>query len=313
MFRSTARVLLLVGASVIANSTATTRALRGHKLCLGGHRVIPGDNHQRSWSHSVASERLAKRSSFEYDEAEEPNTNMSFRENWETQAAGWASWARDPEQDHFFWSFNLPCFLGFLPKPGGLTVDIGCGEGRLARALVQAGHSVLALDSSPALVRLAAEQRCHTVLTADAAQLPIRHDVADLAVCFMVLMDVDDLDHVIQEANRILKPDGELCMAIIHPMHSARWGTDASYFVSRPVDIPVTQSRVPVTFHTSHRSLGEYFRALERAGLAVTAIAEPTPNDEYVRRYPSVAPFSDRPSFLYIRARKSLYHVDSPQ
>jgi len=39
--------------------------------------------------------------------------------------------------------------------PGGLVVDLGCGSGRFARRLLDAGHSVVGVDQSPALLALA--------------------------------------------------------------------------------------------------------------------------------------------------------------
>lgn len=62
-----------------------------------------------------------------------------------------------PTFDPYFWSFNLPHFLDFLPSPGEPTLDIGCGEGRLARELTKAGHTVLGIDGSPTLARLASQ------------------------------------------------------------------------------------------------------------------------------------------------------------
>jgi 2-polyprenyl-3-methyl-5-hydroxy-6-metoxy-1,4-benzoquinol methylase len=42
-----------------------------------------------------------------------------------------------------------------LPEPGGLTVDLGGGEGRLARELTARGHRVVGIDGSETLVHLA--------------------------------------------------------------------------------------------------------------------------------------------------------------
>jgi len=38
---------------------------------------------------------------------------------------------------------------------GGLVIDLGCGSGRWARELNQAGYEVLGVDQSPAFIRLA--------------------------------------------------------------------------------------------------------------------------------------------------------------
>jgi SAM-dependent methyltransferase len=51
-----------------------------------------------------------------------------------------------------------PGLLRILRKHGirqGLVVDLGCGSGRWARELNQAGYEVLGIDQSPAMIRLA--------------------------------------------------------------------------------------------------------------------------------------------------------------
>jgi ubiquinone/menaquinone biosynthesis C-methylase UbiE len=86
---------------------------------------------------------------------------------------------------------NKPSFLDLLPPPGRVTLDVGCGEGRLARELTALGHHVIGLDGSPTLAQVAGRALPPIrVGLADATCLPIATGVVDLAVCFMVLMDV---------------------------------------------------------------------------------------------------------------------------
>lgn len=72
-----------------------------------------------------------------------------------------------------------------LPLPGRLTLDVSCGEGRLARDLKSAGHNVHAFDASPALVEAArsADSKLE-VAQADATALPIEDGASDLVVSF---------------------------------------------------------------------------------------------------------------------------------
>ncbi|MGH2895389.1 MAG: class I SAM-dependent methyltransferase [Solirubrobacteraceae bacterium] len=86
--------------------------------------------------------------------------SVEFRpttEAWNAHADGWLRWARTPGHDHHYEHLNLPALLALLPSPGRLTVDLACGEGRLGRVLSERGHSVIGVDSSPTLVRLARE------------------------------------------------------------------------------------------------------------------------------------------------------------
>jgi SAM-dependent methyltransferase len=109
-----------------------------------------------------------------------------------------------------------------LPPPGRQTLDIGCGEGRLARDLKELGHRIVRIDSSPSLVAAALEFDPSMDLgLADAAARPLDGACADLVVAFMSLQDIDGMPTAIREAARVLESSGRLCLAIVHPINSA--------------------------------------------------------------------------------------------
>ena len=140
---------------------------------------------------------------------------------WEAEARRWIQWARTPGHDSY-WRFHRDQFLRLLPPPGRQTLDIGCGEGRLARDLKELGHRIVGIDSSPSLVAAAREfDPSMDVRLADAAALPLDDACADLAVAFMSLQDIDGMPAAIQEAARVLEPGGRFCLAIVHPINSA--------------------------------------------------------------------------------------------
>ena len=59
------------------------------------------------------------------------------------------------------WSHNqyyTPYLLKHLPAHCGSVCEIGCGTGGLARTLAGRADSVLALDLSPAMIRIAQER-----------------------------------------------------------------------------------------------------------------------------------------------------------
>jgi len=63
---------------------------------------------------------------------------------WEAEARQWIQWARTPGHDSY-WRFHRDQFLRLLPPPGRQTLDIGCGEGRLARDLKELGHRIVGI------------------------------------------------------------------------------------------------------------------------------------------------------------------------
>ena len=238
---------------------------------------------------------------------------MSLRRAWETGAGEWARFARSPEHDHFFWRFNLPRFLELLPAPRGLTLDVGCGEGRLGRELLRLGHRVVSFDASTSMARLAARHdEPQPVVVADASSLPVRDDAADLAVAFMSLQDIEDVAGAVREIGRVLRVGGRLCLAVAHPVRSAGGfaGREAvsaftiagSYFDERLWPWSHEHSGVRVSFPGVHRPLEVYTRALEDAGLLIEALREPAPDEGHAAERAEVARWRRVPCFLHIRA-----------
>ena len=228
----------------------------------------------------------------------------SLRGAWEQQAEAWIAWARDYESDHVFWRFNLPRFLEIVPAPGRLTVDLGCGEGRMCRELQHAGHTVVGVDASPTMAEAArTAEPPMQVLVADAAEVPLDDGVADLVVAFMSLMDVDDLDGVVAEAARLLEPGGRLCFAVVHPSKSVE-DARGDYFTQAPYTMTTQGPDRSMTFHSMHHPLSAFARAFERAGLLVETLREPVPDDAHVADHPQVARWQREPCFLHGRAVK---------
>jgi SAM-dependent methyltransferase len=199
---------------------------------------------------------------------------MSLRDAWETRASEWVRWARSPELDDDFWTFHLPQFLRFVPAPGRLTVDVGCGEGRLGRVLTRSGHRVVGIDASLTSVRAAATHpEGHPVVVTDAIRLPLPDDTADLAVAFMSLHDFDDVQGAVAEVARVLAVDGRLCVALLHPVVSARMVD--GYAAEQRYRFTVQRGGLQMTYEGTHRPLSAHFDAFEAAGFVVEALREP--------------------------------------
>jgi SAM-dependent methyltransferase len=224
---------------------------------------------------------------------------------WEAHAQAWARWARTSGHDHHYEHLNLPAFLALVPDSGRLTVDIGCGEGRVGRALVDRGHVVVGVDSSPTLAGLAREAGGYReVLEGPADSIALPNECADLVVAFMTLHDMDELAAPIREAARLLERGGRLCLAVPHPfaeMSRNRPG-DHDYFTAhRYVDVLVRDG-VSMTFESWRRPLSAYTTALAQAGFLIESLQEPVPDDAGLAAAPELARWRERAIFLHIRA-----------
>ena len=234
----------------------------------------------------------------------------AMREAWEQAAPAWIRWARTPGHDSY-WRFHRDAFLPLVPAPGCMTLDVGCGEGRVSRDLTRLGHRVVAVDASPAMVTSAFTHRDGTapVVVGDAARLPVADDTADCVVAFMSLQDVDGLEQAVAEIGRVLRPDGRLVMAITHPANTAGhfvsvddgepvFMLERSWFVRVALADTCERDGLTMTFHSEHRPLHDYTDALADAGFLVERIREvgdPDPADKWNRV----------PMFLHIRALRA--------
>jgi SAM-dependent methyltransferase len=204
---------------------------------------------------------------------------------WEANADDWTEWARRPDHDSY-WRFHREVFLGLVPAPAGLTLDLGCGEGRVARDLAALGHRVVALDAAPTMARRTAEAGggLANVLCADATALPLPDAAVDLVVAFMSLHDMDDMAGAVREIGRVLRPGGRLCFAVVHPLNEAgdfrgqepdaEFAIAGDYFERRRTRFSIAKRGLAMTFEAMHRPLQDYFAALAAAGLLTETLRE---------------------------------------
>jgi SAM-dependent methyltransferase len=232
---------------------------------------------------------------------------MGLRDAWESEAANWVAWARTPGHDSY-WTFHRDAFLELLPAPRGVTLDVGCGEGRLPRDLKIHGHEVIGIDASPTLIEHARQADPDgDYRVADAAALPLADASMSLVTAFMSLHDVDDLDAAVREIARVMSPHATLAVAVVHPINSSgafessrhdaefRIGT---YLDERNYVDVVERDGLCMRFAGRHRPLETYFATLGAVGLVVDRLVEvPDPTEPPGSRWRRV------PLFLHLRAR----------
>jgi len=233
---------------------------------------------------------------------------MVMRDAWEANAKDWIAWSRAPDHDSY-WRFHRDAFLPLVPAPGRLTLDIGCGEGRVGRDLSHLGHRIVGIDGSPTMASAAATHPNSegAVLLGDAAALPLQGGIADCAVAFMSLQDIDRMESAVREVARVLAAGCRFVLAITHPLNTAGHFTpglddgarpyviENSWFERRSLADTCERDGFTMTFHTEHRPLRDYTDALADAGFLierVREVTEPDPANKWHRI----------PLFLHIRA-----------
>ena len=111
-----------------------------------------------------------------------------------------------------------------------VALDVGCGNGRNAAVLVDHADAVVGVDVSGALLSIARDRvTAATVLQGDAARLPLRDDVAGLALYIATVHHLADRSlrrRSLDELARVLAPGGEALVSA--------WSTHAERFEADP-------------------------------------------------------------------------------
>ncbi|MCE9595420.1 MAG: bifunctional 2-polyprenyl-6-hydroxyphenol methylase/3-demethylubiquinol 3-O-methyltransferase UbiG [Planctomycetes bacterium] len=105
---------------------------------------------------------------------------------------------------------------------GARVVDLGCGGGLLSAPLVAVGARVIGVDVSGASLRAARARIDANFVRADMRNVPLANACADFVVVADVLEHVEDPEHVVAEAARLLRPGGELFVSTLNATWRAR-------------------------------------------------------------------------------------------
>lgn len=156
--------------------------------------------------------------------------------------------------------------LDLLPPLSGLVaLDAGCGTGRYSRLLIERGAlRVVGVDRSPAMLTRTPARDAWRVL-GDLGALPFAPASLDLIVSGLALPDIANLDLVVSEWARVVKPGGVVVYSTLHP-------TGAQLGWSRTFETARGTRALPAHWHT----VREQYQACAAAGLSIEAILEPT-------------------------------------
>lgn len=187
---------------------------------------------------------------------------------------------------------------------GKAVLDLGCGNGYLSRRLARKGAHIIAVDSSPRMIKNAQAHDPKNSLkiryiNSNANRLgEIVDSSIDLVFANMSLMDVKDAGGAVSEVSRVLKRSGRFVASISHPCFDN--GSNSGWIMEKTLGNPARvfrrirayrkpfSDRIPWKLESGkkqytqafHRPLNWYSKMLSSNGLVITRLEEPEPTEE---------------------------------
>jgi 2-polyprenyl-3-methyl-5-hydroxy-6-metoxy-1,4-benzoquinol methylase len=207
-------------------------------------------------------------------------------ESWDTNAGAWTSAVRDgaiaSRRAGTDAAIVAACAEAVPTLDGASVLDVGCGEGWLARALAARGARVLGVDVSAPLVARARETAAPAGAPApryEVASYEELHDESsrargpfDLVVVNFALLG-DPVTPTLAACAARLAPGGRLVVQTVHPWVAAGDGAYASGW--REETFAAFAVPFPASMPWYFRTLADWHDALAAAGLRLVRITEP--------------------------------------
>jgi len=223
------------------------------------------------------------------------DASLQMRESWERNAAAWTDAVREQRIASRRAGTDAAIVDAVLRLAPSRVLDVGCGEGWLARVLDARGVAVVGIDASAALIESARalgggrfEAMTYTDLAADALGAPF-----DVAVCNFALLE-EDLAPAFDAIARTLGESGRLIVQTVHPWTACG---DARYENGWRLETFAAFGGgfvAPMPWY--FRTLGAWIDALAASGFRVEHVEEP------------VDPESRKPLSLLLTATRAELH-----
>jgi SAM-dependent methyltransferase len=246
-------------------------------------------------------------------------TKPSTRDLYNASASHWSR-----EQALLLSDFTArPRVLDVVAPVHGLEVwDLGCGEGYMARALLRAGaRLVRGFDISEQLVtqaQMASPSAGAAVYErrdlGDPGQWPEGCCDAALAVFLFNYLSLAQMEGVLRGMRKALRPGGRFVFTVPHPLFPFLCRQEAPFFFD-PAGQAYTNSTDAlfegwiwrrdgerVAVHCRHKTVADYFAALERSGwLGLPRVEELGVSDALLQEDPAFfGPLARLPLHLLI-------------
>jgi len=245
------------------------------------------------------------------------NTSWESSEKWYDQIVG--------EKGHYYHEHVvIPGIMDlFKLKKGAHLLDLGCGNGALARHLPR-GVNYFGVDASNSLIQKAKsynQKKGHQFKKADVTKPLQLKEKFSHASFILSLQNMEDPIGALKNASDHLEKKGQLLLVLNHPSfripRQSAWAPDLdNKILARKMNCYLNPLKIPITTHPGkknspvtysfHHSLSFYSKSLYEMGFVIEVIDEWCSDKKSTGKYAKMENRARKefPLFMAIRARK---------
>jgi ubiquinone/menaquinone biosynthesis C-methylase UbiE len=243
------------------------------------------------------------------------------------QVSDWYDKHLEAEEDTYHRMVILPNLSRLIaPQEGEHILELACGQGFFARRFQEEakGAVIDGMDISPELIEIAKKRapKMNFIIGNAEDCSAIADNTYDTVYMVLAIQNVERIDKLFGEVQRILKTGGTFHIVMNHPTFripkESSWEyVDEKNVQSRRIDAYLSTSKVAMDMHPGivgspqtisfHRPLQTYFKQMTKFGFAIDKLEEwisHKVSDNGPRMDAENRARKEFPLFMYLRAKK---------
>lgn len=193
------------------------------------------------------------------------------------------------------------------------VLDLGCGDAGFGMELLEQGCAAyVGIEGSRNMVKAATSQLMDynhgSVLHMRMEDYTYPRDAYDVVISRLALHYLEDIESVFRSIHQTLKPNGRFVFSVEHPVITSTLqpsGTRTNWVVDNYFNEGYREQQwLGGTVHKYHRTIEDYFNAMQEAGFIVEQLRESKPVREHFASDDTYERRCRIPLFLFLAGRK---------